>query len=187
MEKLKQTFAAEFKQFQIQKNTIRRLWNIDEQTAEFLYISVLLKCPQIILEIGTSNGYSAFWLSLAAEQNNAIVHTIESDQTRFELAGNNLHKRPNIIQYFGLAEEILPTLNFNFDYVFIDAGKINYLDYLKLILPKLNNLAIIIADNVTSHFETVKEYLDFVRNYPQLESVELKIGNGLEISVYHKQ
>lgn len=188
MEKLKQLHAEELARFQTQKNENRRLWNIDEQTAKFLYFLVLSKQPKSILEVGTSNGYSTFWLSIAAAKyKKSKIHTIEINDSRYHLAKENLQSRTNIFQYHGLAEEIIPTISANFDFVFIDAGKINYIDYLKLILPKLNDLAIFIADNVISHRQTVKEYLDYVRQHSQCESMELNIGDGLELSIFHQQ
>jgi predicted O-methyltransferase YrrM len=187
MESLKKLYKSDLTRFQKQKEAVRRLWNIDEKTAELLYFMVLCKQPKRILEIGTSNGYSTFWLSLAAEKSRAEVHTIEVDESRFLMAKDNLQTRSNVILYFGKAENIIPSLDFTFDFVFIDAGKINYIDYIKLILPKLNHLATIIADNVISHRETIKEYLDFVHSHSQMDSVELEIGDGLELSVFHKQ
>jgi predicted O-methyltransferase YrrM len=152
-----------------------------------LYFFIKTKKPKNILEIGTSNGFSTFWLSLAADKHKAVVHTIEVEKSRYELAKANLKSRKNVVQYLGMAEEIIPTLNIQFEFVFIDAGKINYLDYLLLILPKLTDSAIIIADNVISHQDSVKEYLDYVRYQSCFESMELNIGDGLEISIFHKK
>ena len=186
MEKLMQKHKVELAKFKEQKETIHRLWNIEQETAQFLYFSVRGKQPETILELGTSNGYSTFWLSLAAEQSNGTVTTIEIDEYRFQLARKNLQNRTNINFILGMAEEIIPALDTNFDFIFIDACKINYLDYLKLILPRLNDFAIVIADNVISHYGTVKDYLDFVRYHSNFVSMELKIGDGLEISIYQK-
>ena len=65
-----------------------------------------------------------------------------------------------------------------------DAGKINYIDYIKILINKLNNNAVIVADNVISHYDTVKEYLDYIKSSERFDSVTLNIDSGLNIAVY---
>ena len=96
MERIIQKYKKELERFEKQKQSSESFWNIREQTAKFLYSFIKAKSPENILEIGTSNGYSTFWLSLAAE--NAFVDTIEADESRFELAKKNLKSRKNIIR-----------------------------------------------------------------------------------------
>ena len=184
MKKIKELYKYELERFETQKKNIRRLWNIPQETAELLYSFIIIKAPKHILEIGTSNGFSTFWLSLAAETCSAVVDTIEVDEDRFKLAKENLVNRENIIQYFGKAELIIPKLTNKYDFVFIDAGKINYIDYIKLLLNKMNNDAAIIADNVISHKDTVTEYLDFIESSELFDSVTLSIDSGLNVAIY---
>ena len=110
MERIKQKYKHELARFEAEKNEIRRLWNIPQETAELLYTFIKIKKPKNILEIGTSNGFSTFWLSIAAETCNAVVDTIEVDEDRFKMAKMNLMNRGNVIQYFGKAELIIPKL-----------------------------------------------------------------------------
>jgi predicted O-methyltransferase YrrM len=184
MERIKEKYKHELARFDIQRNNIRRLWNIHQETAELLYTFVKIKAPEHILEIGTSNGFSTFWLSIAAESCDAVVDTIEVDEDRFKLAKKNLVNRKNIIQRFGKAELIIPELTNKFDFIFIDAGKINYIDYIKILINKLNNNAIIVADNVISHKDTVKEYLDYIESSDLFDSVTLNIDSGLNVAIY---
>ena len=184
MERIKEKYKLELARFETQKNKIKRLWNIPQETAELLYTFIKIKEPKHILEIGTSNGFSTFWLSLAAEDCGAVVETIEADEDRFKLAKKNLLNRENLIQYFGKAELIIPKLTSKYDFIFIDAGKINYIDYIKLLLQKMDNNAIIIADNVISHKNTVTEYLDFIESSELFDSVTLNIDSGLNVAVY---
>ena len=112
-------------------------------------ISNMVK-PKRILEIGTYTGYSAICLSEGLEENGEL-HTIEVNEELepmirryFEKAGiehlTTLH--------IGKALEIIENLEGDFDLVFIDADKTNYLNYYKSILPRVNQSGIIIADNV---------------------------------------
>jgi predicted O-methyltransferase YrrM len=187
MERIKELHKQKLSEFNIQRDSINKLWNINEQTAQLLYMLIKTKQPKNILEIGTSNGYSTFWMSLASEQLGVIIDTIEVDEARFKLAQKNLTGRKNIILYFGKAEQIIPKLNKKYDFVFIDANKVDYINYAKLILKKLNDKAIIVADNVISHKESLQEYLDYTKSNSAFESMLLDIDSGLEISVYKIQ
>ena len=184
MERIKEKYIYELARFEVQRNNIRRLWNIPQDTAELLYTFVKIKKPKHILEIGTSNGFSTFWLSIAAESCDAVIDTIEVDKDRFQLAKKNLKNRKNIIQRFGKAELIIPELLDKFDFVFIDAGKINYIDYIKILISKLKNNAIIIADNIISHKDSIKEYLDYIESSGLFDSVTLNIDSGLNVAIY---
>lgn len=182
----KDQYKKELEIFAKQKKEIHRLWNIDEGTAEYIFQYIVELAPKHIIEIGTSNGYSAFWIATAANHSSGILETIEVDEKRFALSKKNLKNLKNITQHFGLAENIIPTLSRQYDLAFIDAGKIGYIGYIKLLLPKLNDSAIIIADNVISHKKTVQEYLDFVDSNPQFENRLVEIGSGLLISKFIK-
>ncbi|MFC1887583.1 O-methyltransferase [Candidatus Cloacimonadota bacterium] len=182
-----ESHQEELEQFLEQKNNIRRLWNICDATAEYIYNMILKTKPDHILEIGSSNGYSTFWLSLAAEQINATLDSIEVDEQRYKMARDNLADRNNVNLINGLAEQIIPEFLRDFNFVFIDAGKIGYIEYLKLLINKLAPGAIIIADNVISHKETVRDYLDYLNKSSLFETRTLNIGSGLEISSYQPQ
>jgi predicted O-methyltransferase YrrM len=169
--------------FKEQRQTIKRLWNIDQETAHLLYFWVKTYKPEHILEIGSSNGYSTFWLAKAASYHSGLVETIEVDEKRYKLAEENLQGITNIQMHFGLAEKIIPGLTYQYQFVFIDAGKIGYVDYLKLLLDKLDKNAVIIADNVISHRHSIQEYLQLIRKSHLFETMTLAVGDGLEISI----
>ena len=187
MERIKELHKLILSNFNIQRNNIDKLRNINEQTAQLLYMLIKTKQPKNILEIGTSNGYSTFWMSLAAEQFGAIIDTIEVDEARFKLAQKNLAGRNNVKLHFGKAERIISKLNKQYDFVFIDANKADYINYIKLLINKLNDKAIIVADNVISHKESLQEYLDYINSDSAFESMTLDIDSGLEISVFKIQ
>jgi predicted O-methyltransferase YrrM len=184
MEKLKEINETIINTFNKQKSQNKRLWNLDEKSQQLLYMMIRMKNPKRMLEIGTSNGYSAFWWSLALENCNGILDTIEAFEERYNMAKKNLESRCNVNFYLGKAEKIIPTLDFKYDFVFIDAGKIGYIDYVKLFESKLNDGAIVIADNTVSHAHTVHEYLTYIRNSSNYTTMELDIDAGLEISIF---
>lgn len=186
MEIISKQYKQELAKFAKQKNNINRLWNVNKETAKFLYLMVKTRKPENILEIGTSNGFSTFWLSIAAP-NNTTIDTIEIDKDRLALAKENLKHYNNINFHHGMAENIIPALKKKFDFIFIDAGKIGYISYIKILLPKLNTNSIIIADSVISHAESVYEYLDFINQNQNMENIKLEIGDGLMVTFFRER
>ena len=152
------------------------MFNVPRITGQFLNMLVKIKNPQKILEIGTSNGYSTIWLG--REEYNII--TIEKDNNKAVMAKANFEaaglKKIKIIE--GDALRVLNDINDKFDFVFIDAIKKDCLKYFKLIKTEKN--ALVVADNIISHKEQVKDYVKYVRTH--CDSFLLEIGSGLEIT-----
>lgn len=168
------------------EKTAKNYWNISREVAKLLYILVITQKSKHILELGTSNGYSGIWLGLAAKQTGAKILTIEYFQERIDLANENFKycNLNNIIEVKqGKILDILKNLNNKYDFVFIDANKSEYIDYFKNIEPLLVNNSIVIADNIISHPEEVKSYVNYVTNHPEFETVLLPIDNGIMISL----
>jgi len=184
-EDFKKKYGQELIRFTNQRNSNHRLWNVSDETANFIFKLVLKHKPKRILEIGTSNGYSTFWLSLAAEEIDAAVDSIEVDESRFRMAQTNLLNRSNVNLLKGLAEDLIPQLTEKYDFIFIDAGKIGYVNYIRLLENKLTANAVIVADNVISHRETVRDYLDYLQNNDLFETETVNLGSGLEVSIYN--
>ncbi len=154
--------------------------------------------PKRILEIGTAVGYSAICFARYAET--CIIDTIELDEERAKEAIENIKKvgvdeRINVI--IGNAVEILPTLNFEYDIIFIDAAKSKYSIFLEQGIRLVKNGGIILADNVlykgyvmsdyNKHKQRtavrhLREYIKEVTENPNLESEILEIGDGLAIT-----
>ena len=109
-------------------------------------------------------------------------HNIEWKTSAQELIDNlkNILKDDIIDAHLGSAMEILPKLceEKEFDFVFIDANKSEYIKYFNLINPHLKSGAIIACDNVLSHELKVKDFVDTIKadkNY-QVEILNLPAG-----------
>lgn len=138
------------------------MFNIKRDCAEFLHSLIKQFKPKSILEIGMSNGYSTIWLASAAKKYGGKVITIEKDIRRIKLAEENFKKADlnNITIIHGKALEVIP--DEEFDFVFLDAEKREYLQCLKSI--NMAEGAIITAHNVVTHRKKLKDYLEFVRD-----------------------
>ena len=115
--------------------------------------------PGRILEIGTFTGYSALCLVKGLKPD-GFLHTIELREEDADTAGNYFAKSSHseqIILHRGNALTIIPQLDEVFDLVFIDADKVNYINYYELTLPRLRKGGVILADNVLFHGEVLNE------------------------------
>jgi caffeoyl-CoA O-methyltransferase len=123
-------------------------------------ISCMIK-PQTILEVGTFTGFSALCL-LKGLQPGGKLHTIELREEDAATAKKYFTKANvnNKIQlHLGDARQIIPTLNQQWDLVFIDADKVGYIEYYELTLPNVKSGGFIVADNVLFHGEVLQSEL----------------------------
>ena len=106
--------------------------------------------PDNILEIGTFTGYSAICLAKGLIPGGKLI-TIELSDELTTFAGSYFEKAglSSVIEQFtGNALEIIPELDIEFDLVFIDGDKREYIDYYKVVIDKVKPGGFIIADNV---------------------------------------
>jgi caffeoyl-CoA O-methyltransferase len=121
-------------------------------------ISMMIK-PGKILEIGTFMGYSALCLAKGLDKNGEL-HTIDIRKEDADIAQNYFSKSlytKQIILHTGNALDIIPAINEIWDLIFIDADKVNYINYYELTLPLLKKGGFILADNVLFHGEVLEE------------------------------
>ncbi|PCJ65252.1 MAG: methyltransferase [Bacteroidetes bacterium] len=106
--------------------------------------------PKAILEIGTYTGYAALCLAEGLSKD-GILHTIDINEeleTRINKFVSESDYANQIKLHIGNALDIIPNLNEDFQLVFIDADKENYINYYDLLIDRLPSGAVIIADNV---------------------------------------
>ena len=121
-------------------------------------ISLMIR-PERILEIGTFMGYSALCLAKGLTAQGEL-HTLEIGKEDADIARNYFSKSlysKQIILHEGNALDIIPALNETWDLIFIDADKVNYINYYELTLPMLKKGGFILADNVLFHGEVLEE------------------------------
>lgn len=121
------------------------------------FLSKLIQ-PSAILEIGTFTGFSALCLA-SGLASNGMLHTIELRAADAATAKEYFQQfsKPNQIElHVGDAKEIIPTIEKEWDLIFIDADKTSYFEYYQLVLPRLKKNGLIIVDNVLFHGQVLQ-------------------------------
>lgn len=202
MEKNIEIVLAEYHQRIEKENTLMRslpmeegmkirdefLLPVGEEVGAFLNMLIKGAHSKTILEIGTSYGYSTIWLAEAARQNGGKVITLEIDRKKSTYAKEQL-KKAGLDSYvdfrIGDALDLIGSSAETFDFVLVDIWKELYVPCFHQFLPKLNEKAYVIADNIIhphQHKKEAAEYREAVQKTNCFDSVLLPIGSGLEVS-----
>jgi predicted O-methyltransferase YrrM len=164
----------------------RRSRQVARTTGQFLFSLVAPQTDCEVLELGGSRGYSAIWLAAGVRQLGGRVLSLEHDPERVaawrrNVADAGLAEWAEVIE--GDALELLPTIDDVFDVVFVDAEKDDYERLFDLARQKVEPGALVVADNVLSHAETLGAYSAARQSDPTLESVTVPLDRGLELTV----
>jgi predicted O-methyltransferase YrrM len=159
---------------------------VSPTTGQLLFALVAPQAGCEVLEIGGSRGYSTIWLAAGARILGGTVVSLEHDPAKCEAWRRNIEDAglaewAELIE--GDAHASLEAIDDVFDLVFIDAEKEDYQRYFELARPKVEPGALIVADNVLSHEETLAAYSQARQADPTLESVTVPLDRGLEVSV----
>ncbi len=175
---------------------------IRKQMQSLIRVLLTLGQPKQILEVGTAIGFSALFMSEYAPDDCHIT-TIEKYEKRIPLARENFRKSGKEHRFTlleGDAAAILPTLTGQFDLIFMDAAKGQYLHFLPDVLRLLAQGGILISDNVLQDGDIIesrfavmrrnrtiharmREYLYELKHNEALETVILTVGDGAAVSV----
>jgi len=155
-------------------------------TGRFLFALVAPQTDCEILEIGGSRGYSSIWLAASARYLGGRVVSLEHDAERAEawrrnVAEAGLDEWAELVE--GDAFESLAAIEDVFDLVFIDAEKDDYEQLFGLARGLVEPGALIAADNVLSHAETLAAYSQARQADATLSSLTVPLDRGLELSV----
>ena len=150
-----------------------------------------------VLEVGTYTGYSALCMAENLPEAGEVI-TLDIDDELTKLSEKHWSRSPHglkIKKIIGPALSTIPEIEGEFDLVFIDADKENYLNYLKLVIPRLSKKGIVVVDNVLwsgevlkndSELEpsdlstrTIKSLNDYVASSTELYGTMLPIRDGI--------
>lgn len=179
---------------------------IEDDSLEIIKTILKIKKPNKILEIGTAVGYSAIEFSKYIYGDNAKIKTIEISDEMYNTAIENISNmelEDKIEVIHADAVEYLKTVpdDEKYDVFFIDAAKGQYLKFLEESIRLSKNESIIIADNMFYRGRTLsdynehkhrtatnrlREYLVIMNEDKRLDSSLINVGDGLAISIVHK-
>lgn len=188
----------------IREEAVKENVPIIKRDAESLLKTVLkIKNPKKILEVGTAVGYSGI---VMAESSDAYITTIEKYEPRIEQAKINI-KRTNLENRIELlcgdAGEIINELslqNKKYDFIFMDAAKAQYINWLPVIKKLMNRSGILFSDNILQNgdialsrfavsrrdrtiHKRMREYLETISSDGDFTTAILTVGDGIAISV----
>ncbi len=175
---------------------------IRKEMESFLRVMLAIKQPKRILELGTAIGYSAILMSEYMPKD-CVIDTIENYDKRIPIAKANFERAgvsDRINLYEGDAMEIMPTLKYKYDFVFMDAAKAQYIYFLPLLKNLMEDGGILITDNVLQDGDIIesrfgitrrnrtihsrmREYMYEVKNSEDFETTIVPIGDGITMSV----
>ena len=158
------------------------------------FLSCMIK-PHCALEIGAFVGYSTVCLCKGLTSNGEL-HSIEVNEEYEDIILNTLQKNHvanKVHLHIGNAMEILPQMkDKKFDLAFIDADKINYINYYNIVLPMMEKGSILMIDNVLwngkvlyeqrngdKETAALKQLNDLIQNDARVENILLPIRDGL--------
>lgn len=162
------------------------------------FLSFLSKIskPKSVIEIGTYTGYSALCIAEGLDPN-GVIHTIDNNEELTYIQNKYFEKsnyRSNIKQYTDDAIKILPKLNITFDFAFIDADKVNYINYFEIIIKKMKKGGLIVSDNVLwsgkvleensqdEETEMLKKFNSMLKKDKRITNLIVPLRDGLSIS-----
>ena len=164
----------------------QRARQVARTTGQFLFALVAPQWDCEVLEIGGSRGYSSIWLGAGVRNLGGRVLSLESEPAKVEAWQRNVAEaglEDWVELIAGDAIEELPKIQDVFDVIFLDAEKEDYERLFELSRDKLEPGALVVADNVLSHQETLGAYSQARQADPTLESFTLPLDRGLELSV----
>jgi predicted O-methyltransferase YrrM len=141
------------------------------------------------IEVGSATGFGAVNMGIAFERTGGHLYTLEIDPQMVKKCRDNLRKvglENTVTCIEGDALKTLTTLEGEYDFVFLDAVKSDYLKYFKIIEPKLKTGAVVVGDNVVRSARAMKDFLDYMQENPNYDTVIIRAsmekGDGMSIS-----
>lgn len=168
------------------KNSWRDM-NIPAGDGKVLYDLIIKNNYTQALEIGTSTGHSAIWMAWALSKTGGKLITIEISETRYKKALENFQKAgvdSFIDARLANAHDLVPQLEDPFDFIFVDADKEWYSQYLKWLLPKMATGGCFAAHNVSNTFMSgIPEFLEYLDKTKELETSIIESSpSGISVS-----
>lgn len=159
---------------------------VSEEDGRFLRMMAAAGGATHALEIGGASGYSAIWIGLGLRQTGGHLTSIEYDPVRAKQEAENIRRAglEDVVTVVpGDAFKIIPTLQGDFDFVFLDAWKKDYDRFFKMVFPRLRPRGVFLAHNVVNKQAEMRDFLASIQNSPDLfTAIVTPSGEGISIS-----
>lgn len=158
-------------------------WQIPLEEGRLLYNLAVSTGARLVVEIGSSYGFSGLFWGMAMKRVDGHLHTIDVSPKKYDSAKLTFAQaglNGNITNHLGDARQIVPTLAGEIDIAFLDADKSQTMAYLETVWGKLRVGGSVLTDNATTHRNELAAFVKHVRGRADANSVELPVGNGLE-------
>ncbi len=146
---------------------LERLRNVEPDTAQLLAVLIRAIRPRVVLELGTSNGYSTLWLADAVRATNGHLVSTDIDPERSAEAARNLERaelRDLVeLRVQDAAVTLREASDATWDMIFLDAERPAYTSYWPDLVRVLKPGGLLVIDNVISHAGEVREFRELVR------------------------
>jgi predicted O-methyltransferase YrrM len=161
-------------------------WQIPRVEGELLHHIALAAGAKVIVEVGSSYGFSGLFWGAAMLHTGGKLHTIDISEKKFE-ASKAAFARAGlsgvIDNHLGDAQAVLKTIDGPIDIAFIDADKPACRAYFDHLWPKIRPRGSVLTDNATTHRSELADYIKHLRSMADASSVEVAIGNGIEWTI----
>jgi len=161
-------------------------WQVPRIEGQLLYQFALVVRARLIVEVGTSYGFSGLFWAAALQSTSGKLHTIDLSQKKYDSSRQTFAKakvQDVIVSHHGNALEVLPTIPDMIDIAFLDADKDMTQKYFDLVWPKVRPGGSVLTDNATTHRKELSDFVAHVRSRKDATSSEIPVGNGLEWTV----
>lgn len=159
-------------------------WQVPRVEGDLLYQIALSSGARLIVEVGTSYGFSGLFWGAALKKTGGVLHTIDISQKKFDSSKATFERAglgKTIVNHLGDAMQVLPKVPSPIDLAFMDSGdKKSTRALFDLIWPRIRPGGAVITDNVTTHKAELADFVGYVRALHEASSIEVPIGNGIE-------
>ena len=159
---------------------------VSAEDGRFLRLLVATNHTKQALEIGAASGYSAIWIGMGLRETGGKLVTIEYDAQRAKEAADNVARAgfSDIVRVIsGDAFKQIPTVQGQFDFVFLDAWKRDYQKFFDMVFPRMPKGGLFVAHNVLNKKSEMPDFLRTIETRPDLFStIVAPSGEGVSVS-----
>lgn len=160
-------------------------WAVAPAVGQKLYELVLQYQPQQIVEVGTSLGYSTMWMAEAARSYGGKIITLEHESSKIaktQKLFEDLELQETVTLVHTDAKEFLKNYTEKIDFLFLDALKREYIEYLQLAEKNLAAGSLVLADDVITWRRKLDDFFNYLEISGKYKTQVFELGHGLLVT-----